>query len=247
MTSFQTAFATRGGAVIFLLGKVVRFGFFFYLLLVVVGRTRLVEGYNLDQIVFFFLTFNLVDIIAQLLFREVYRFRPLIVSGDFDLILVKPINPLLRVLLGGADPLDTLTLIPLFGLLFIFATKLGPGTFDILLYIFLVFNAVLIATAFHIAVLALGILTTAVDHTIMIYRDFTSMGRIPVDFYNQFLRAVLTFVLPVGIMMTVPVKALMGILSPPMILYSFLFGIVFLWSALKFWNLALKNYSSASS
>jgi len=42
---------------------------------------------------------------AQLLFRDVYRFRPKVVSGDFDLILVKPINPLFRVLLGGADPL----------------------------------------------------------------------------------------------------------------------------------------------
>ena len=34
---------------------------------------------------FFYLSFSLVDTIAQLFFREVYRFRPLIVSGDFDL------------------------------------------------------------------------------------------------------------------------------------------------------------------
>ena len=48
----------------------------------------------------FYLCFNVVDTIGQMLFREVYRFRPLIISGGFDMVLVKPLSPLVRVLLG---------------------------------------------------------------------------------------------------------------------------------------------------
>lgn len=248
MNAFQSSFASRGGAIIFIFGKLVRFTFFLALLIIVVQKTKSLEGYNLNQVIFFFLTFNLIDVMAQFLFREVYRFRPLVVSGDFDLVLTKPIHPLTRVLLGGADILDLVTLVPLVGLLFYFSQKLGPVGFpEAALYIGLVFNAFIIAAAFHIAALSLGILTTAVDHTIMIYRDLTSMGKIPVDFYNQFIRALITFVVPVGVMMTVPVKALMGILSPQMIFYSFIVGIISIWLALKFWNFSLTRYSSASS
>ena len=45
------------------------------------------------QMLVFYLCFNIVDTIGQLLFREVYRFRSLIVTGGLDMVLVKPLNP----------------------------------------------------------------------------------------------------------------------------------------------------------
>lgn len=247
-SAIQTSFATRWGALIFILGKVVRFAFFFFLLIVVTEKTQALAGYNLNQVIFFFLTFNLVDILAQALFREAYRFRGLVISGDLDLVLAKPVHPLLRVLLGGADILDMITLVPLLFLIVYYAFQITPLSFvSVFAYILLVVNALLLATAFHIAALAVGVLTTAVDHTMWIYRDFTSMGRIPVDFYSGFIRQLLTFIIPVGVMMTFPAKAIMGLLSGPMIFYSLILGIALFWAALAFWNWSLTRYSSASS
>jgi ABC-2 type transport system permease protein len=114
-------------------------------------------------------------------------------------------------------------------------------------YILLLINAFLIATAFHIAVLALGILTTEIDNTIMLYRDITRMGTVPIDIYKEPLRGFLTFIIPVGVMMTFPAKALMGLLSAQMVIFSFLISGIFLWGSLRFWKYALKHYSSASS
>ena len=54
----------------------------------------------------------LIDVISQFLFREVYRFRPLVVSGEFDLVLVKPVSSLFRSLAGGADVIDLITIPP---------------------------------------------------------------------------------------------------------------------------------------
>lgn len=248
INSIQTSFASRWGAILFILGKIIRFGFFLFLIIIVVGKTKVLAGYNLSQVIFFFLTFNLVDILAQALYREAYRFRGLVTSGDLDLILVKPVHPLLRVLFGGVDILDMITLIPLLILIIYYAGKIGSLTgFSIVLYFLLVVNALLLATAFHIAALAIGVLTTAVDHTMWIYRDLTSMGRIPVDFYSGFIRALLTFVIPVGVMMTFPAKALMGFLSLPLIFFSFELGVILFWFSLKFWGWSLSRYSSASS
>ena len=112
MNSFMTALTSRFGAVLFLIGKMLRFVFFLIFLLTLFTQTRFLASYSQTQMLFFFLTFNFVDTVTQLLFREVYRFRPMVVSGDFDLVLVKPISPLFRVLVGGADPLDLLMLIP---------------------------------------------------------------------------------------------------------------------------------------
>lgn len=246
--SFMTMLTTRFSFIMFLFGKVLRFALFFGFLLFLLSRTKVLVGYNLYQVAFFVLTFNLIDTGVQLLFREVYRFRPLVVSGNFDLVLVKPFNPLFRVLAGGADVIDLFMFIPFSAGVIYLLGKLGPlSILHVAGYFLLLINAFLIATAFHIAVLALGILTTEIDNTIMVYRDITRMGMVPIDIYKEPLRGFLTFVIPVGMMMTFPAKALMGLLSWPAILVSFLIGGLLFYLSLKFWQYAIRRYSSASS
>lgn len=248
INSFSTALFSRLGAILFLLGKILRFLFFLGFLIVLVSQTKVLAGYTTYQVIFFFLTFNLIDSLAQLFFREVYRFRPKVVRGDFDLDLVKPFNPLFKALAGGADPLDLFMLLPYLGTLLFVANKLSINSaLFIFLFLGLLFNSFLIATGFHILVLSLGILTTEVDHSIMIYRDLTQMGRIPIDIYQQPVRAILTFIVPVGIMMTFPAKALMGLLSVSGVIVSFIFGLGFFFFSLFIWRYSLTQYASASS
>ncbi len=237
----------RMGVVVFSVGKVLRFVFFGAFIYFLLSKTNTLAGYTLYQTLFFFLTFNLIDAIAQFLFREVYRFRPLIVSGSFDLILVKPINALFRSLLGGADILDLFTIPPLVFVVYYVGSLLDPSITQVILYIVLVANGLVIATAFHIAVLSLGIITLEIDHTIMIYRDLTNLGRLPVDIYRQPLKGVLTYLVPVGIMVTLPAKAMMGLVTPIGVTISFALGFIMIILTLRFWKLALRQYTSASS
>lgn len=111
----------------------------------------------------------------------------------------------------------------------------------------LVLNGFLIAAAFHILVLALGIITTEIDHAIMIYRDITGMARFPVDIYKEPLRGLITFIIPIGVMMTFPAKALFGLLTPMFIIISFTIGLIFFYLSIMLWNYALSQYASASS
>ena len=245
--SFQEVLSMRKVFFLFFFAKTIRFLFFFGFLYFLLKGTKTLAGYDQPQVLFFFLTFNVVDIFAQFLFKEVYRFRPLIVSGDFDLVLAKPVNPLFRVLMGGADIIDLTTIIPLLFAVFYVARAFSPDSAQVGLYIVLVVIGIAIAMAFHIAVLALGVITLEIDHTILIYRDLKNLGRLPIDIYKQPLQAFLTDLIPVGIMITFPAKALMGLLTPAGALTSLVFAVISIWLSLKFWNFALTKYTSASS
>lgn len=243
----QIAFSNRFGASLFITAKLLRFLFFAIFLYLISEKTRALAGFTTNQVLFFFVTFNIVDLVSQMLFREVYRFRSQIVTGNFDLVLSRPVNPLFRSLLGGTDILDFVTFPPLLLLAFVLGANLSPSLGSVFGYLVFLINGLLISASLHIAVLALGIITTAVDHTIMIYRDITGLGRIPIDFYKEPVRSIATFVIPVGIMMTLPAKIFMGIFDWPILVYAFLFSGGCLILSLRFWGKALKNYSSASS
>lgn len=248
INSFQVQLMVRWAMLLFLLAKILRFTIFIIFIVILLQRTNALAGYSLDQTILFFLSFNLVDILSQLLFREVYRFRPAIVQGTFDFYLIKPISPLFRALATGPDLLDFLTLIPLIFAIVFFIERLNIlNPMGILLYILLITVAFIIALSFHILVLSLAILTTEIDHAVMVYRDIVAMGRMPVDIYREPIRGFITFIIPVGIMMTFPTKALMGLLSPIFIIYAVGLAVLMYFISIRVWGYALKKYSSASS
>lgn len=248
LKSTQVAFSSRFGAALFILGKIIRFFLVLSLIILIASRTKVIAGYSLWQMILFYATFNLVDTLTQFLLREVYRFRYYVVSGDFDYFLTKPFSPLLKSLFGGCDVLDLPMIVFSVVLLVIAITHLGPiSLFGVLSYLILVLSSLTIALAFHIIVLSMGILTTEVDNTIMLYRDLTQIGRFPVDIYRAPISWIITFILPIGIMMTYPAKALMGILSFYGMIISIAVSSIFLIFSLKFWQFSIKRYSSASS
>lgn len=244
----QIAFLSRFSAILFTLGKFIRFLLFLFFFTLIASRTKVIGGYSPWQIIFVFCTFNLIDVLAQFFFREVYRFRSYIVTGAFDYILTKPLSPLFRALLGGSDILDLITLLPLL-LFMIYVTSRLPGitVIGMLLYGFLIFNSLIIALGFHVIVLSLGILTTEVDNAIWVFRDLTQLGRIPVDVYREPVSFLLTFVIPVAAMITIPAQALFGLVSLVSITTAILFSLIFIMASCKIWQYSIKQYASASS
>src|SRR5258708_31177303 len=96
----------------YLLGKLVRISFFLFFLFSIFKHTDALVGYTLPEVALFFLTFNIIDILAQLFFRGIYGIRALIREGDFDYFLIQPANVLFRVAFTTVDFLDVLTVIP---------------------------------------------------------------------------------------------------------------------------------------
>jgi len=244
----QVALASRLGVTLFTVGKLLRFVFFMVFLSLITSKTKTLGGYTIWEVILFFLTFNLIDIIAQFLWREVYRFRSYIVSGSFDMVLTKPISPLLRILFGGSDVLDLLTLVPLLLFMGYVSTQINEITvLNIFLYILLVINGLVIAMSFHIFVLALGVVTTEVDNAIWIFREITQLGRFPLNIYPKAVTFLFTFLLPIAAMISIPTQALLGILTVRGVIICICLSGIFLSLSLLSWREALKRYASASS
>jgi ABC-2 type transport system permease protein len=245
----QAWLLNRWSGGLFILGKFARFLFFFIFLFTILSSAKNLAGYTREQVIFFFLVFNLIDIMAQCLFRGVYNFRPLVVSGNYDTDLLRPLPSFFRPVFGWIDIMDFLTLIPLwvYFLWFIFTNHLFGNLESIALFLLLLINSLVLAFAFHLFVCAVCVLTTEIDHMISVYRDLTNMARFPTDIYQKGVQFILTFTIPVVILITIPAKALLGLLSWQWIVFSFLITSLFLWASLRFWKYALRQYSSASS
>lgn len=245
----QSQMLTSWGSLAFLVGKIVRFLLFFVFIFSIVNATQGLADFSQEQVIFFFLVFNVIDIMVQFLFRGVYVFRPLVVKGNFDFDLLKPLPSFFRPLFGWTDILDFITLIPLWIYMFYFViiNNLVPSPFAVLFFIMMFLNAIILGFAFHLFISGVALITTEIDHLTMVYRDITSVARFPTDIYQRTIQYILTFTIPVIVLITVPAKALLGILSPGFMLLSFAITIFFLLGSILFWKYALSKYTSASS
>ena len=243
----QIQLLTSWAGVLFIIGKVVRFLLYFVFLFSVTRAAGSLAGYSVDEVIVFFLVYTFVDSLVQVLFRGIYTFRFRVVSGDYDLDLAKPWPAFFRPVFGSPDFMDFLTLIP-FTIYFVYflLSRFEFFIFHLSFFILLV-NSLLISFAFHLFVASMTIATLSVDHLVWIYRDLTSMARFPADIYSRGIRFFLTFVFPVVVLMTVPAKALLGLLSWPAVAGSFAVGLISVLFSLKFWKTTLRRYTSASS
>jgi ABC-2 type transport system permease protein len=246
--AMQAQLTYRLGSFGFLLGKMIRLLFFFAFVVAIFDHVKSVAGYSLVETALFFLTFNLVDMAAQILFRGVYGARRTVTEGDFDFYLIQPCSPLFRMVCSTVDFLDLVTIVPVLVMVGMVFARLPPlGAVRYLAYGALTLNAVVLVFAIHVLVAALAVRTQELENAIWIYRDVMFMGKFPVDVYARPVRWALTFGIPIAVMTTFPAKALLGLLSPAWTAYSVALTAVALVLSLRFWRGSVAAYTSSSS
>lgn len=247
--ALQETFVNRGSNALFFMGKTLRLAMTLVVLLLIKQNIKTFSGYTGDQMVVFFLVYQFIDNIAQSLFRGVYMFGRQVKNGEFDFDLLKPINPLFRSLMGNPDINDVIFLVPSTAIsIYILSTlDLNITLASVLAFILLLINSLLIATALHIIVLSIAIFTTDVDGVVWMYRDLSRLGQFPISAYLELMRYALFFLVPIGMMITIPAEILINTQPTYSIGIASAVGVSFLAFSLWLWNTALKNYTSASS
>lgn len=213
-------------------------------------HTDAIRGWRFDELlivlglfIFFlglvdtFLTPNVQDLVEH------------IRTGTMDFILTKPINSqvhaslrriniwrLADVLLGlgvaGYGLTRTATQVSIGeGLLFLVLCLCGAGIMYALVML-------LITSAFWFVQL---------ENVMELLFTFYEAGRFPVTIFPAWLRAILTFVVPIAFVTTVPASALLGRLDGRFGLYAVLVAAVLFTASVLYWRYAVRHYSSASS
>ncbi|MBI2444415.1 MAG: ABC-2 family transporter protein [Candidatus Magasanikbacteria bacterium] len=247
--AFSTYASNRIESATFLAAKLMRFGFLGLMIISLFRFTATFAGYTRYEALLFFLTFNLVDVLSQALFRGIYLFARDVNRGNFDFALTKPVSPLFLSLLRLTDILDIIFLIPIIGLLLYVITQLAiPITVAMMLrFIFFLAVGFIISVSIHILSAVMTLWTLESDNVIWFYRRATVVGAFPPEILAPGWQLFFTFVLPIILMMSFPAKALLGILTPPQTFTALAVAAFFFGGSLLLWRASLKHYSSASS
>lgn len=249
INSFSAFASNRLDSFSYLAGKLIRFGFFWLFIVSIFHFTDTLAGYNKYEVLLFFLTFNLVDVLSQVLFRGIYMFKSAVNRGKFDFTLTKPINPLFYSLSRLTDLMDLIFLGPIIGLLIYVIVKLpiSLSIAPIAIYFATLFLALILTLSIHIISAAVTIITIESDQVIWFYRESMTLGRFPMDVYSQTVQLIFTFIMPIFIIVAFPARALLGLVTKPLFAAAILVTLVFFLFSLIIWQYALRQYSSASS
>ncbi|MCB2213891.1 ABC-2 family transporter protein [bacterium] len=169
-------------------------------------------------------------------------------QGTFDFTLLKPVNKQFLVSVRHWRVLSLVDVVFALVVLGIALSRLGATlTWGAALQFSLALVcAVALLYAALLAFSALVFLNPGFLFTWVI-NDLFQLARYPVGLYPGWLRLILTWVIPVGLMTTIPAQALSGTLQPGMLALTVVFTIAAVAGASWLFRRGLRRYSSASS
>jgi viologen exporter family transport system permease protein len=168
--------------------------------------------------------------------------------GTFDFTLLRPIDVQFLASVRHWRPLALVDLVLGGGVLVAAVSRMGQMVLlaDLVSFVITLMAAVAILYAILLAFSGLVFWSPGFLFT-WLFNSFFQMARYPVGLYPGWLRLVLTWIVPVGVMTTVPAQALSGTLSPGMLLGSVGLAAAFFVGATILFRTGLRRYASASS
>lgn len=169
-------------------------------------------------------------------------------TGQFDFTLLHPVDVQFQASFRRWRPLAVLDLILGLGVLVVAVMQLGKAVSPSQVVIFCLALAMgmLLLYAILLAFAGLVFWNPTVLYT-WVFNAIWQMGRYPVGLYPGWLRLVMTWVVPVGVMTTVPAQALTGELPAGTLIGGAAVTLVFLVGATVLFRTGLQRYASASS
>jgi len=204
--SFKEAFVNPFSAFMFITGKIVRFGLFIFFLVFLFRKVPPIAGFDFYDLVFYFLVFNLIDSLAQWLMRGAYMFDSRVYNGEYDYIRLYPVNTLVYSLFSYIDPLDLATL-PVFIGYFIYFVKsyyVIPPPVVVVGFVIALLLSLIAVAGLHIMAMAAGFKSPVTGELLWVWRNLSQMGRVPTKIYHQTIYWVLTYIIPVTLIINLP-------------------------------------------
>jgi ABC-2 type transport system permease protein len=170
-------------------------------------------------------------------------------DGMLDFVLVKPVDAQLLNSLQSVDIWRLIDVMLGLGVLIFALARLGAqvGLVQAALFIGMLLTGSAIIYSFWTILATLSFWFVRVENILEIFRSMYEAGRWPISLYPPWLRFVLSFIVPVAFVTTVPVEALTGRLSPQTLLRGASLAAILLVGSRLFWKLGLRQYSGASA
>lgn len=192
----------------------------------------------------------IVDGFYMLLFSDnLDRLSEKVQRGDLDLLLAKPVNSQFMMSLQRSSPAYIGNLLLSAGYLVWAYHKLPASVpwWNFLWFLLLVPCGIAVAYAGRFFFSVMALIFTRAEYITYIWYQIYRLGMRPDGIYFPWLKYVLLSVIPVAIIASIPARAILRPESPLLFLWSVGITFLFIYLTGRFWNIALRKYSSASS
>ncbi len=170
-------------------------------------------------------------------------------TGNFDYILLKPVDAQLYVCIQRLRAWNLVDLVMGAGLVVCSHTVLGLSVppANVLLFLVALLVGFTVVLAFWFILGTLTFWFIRIENIFVVFDSLFETARWPVTIYPDFLRILLTFVIPVAWAVTFPATALTDRVGGREIGLAFLIPLGFVIAARLFWVRGLQHYAGASA
>lgn len=210
------------------------------------------DDWQLNEVMLMF-GFGLLSwgLAGMLFWAPVMQIEQLIITGQFDHFLLKPLHPLLHLMYRHFQHTFIGQTLVGIGLLCYsllqFPSWLTPSF--ILNGLYLLFNSVLVQSAILIALSSLNFFVKKpLVFSMMVVVDLQVISRYPISIYHQGLQFFLSFVIPYIFVSYYPIVILTrGVASEPISAVTYIIGPLLIVLACLLFNFGVKRYDGAGS
>ncbi len=217
---------------------------------VIFVQTNSLVGWSKAEILFLLGTWMLVSDLARLTFSpNLKTLADHVFKGDLDFIMTKPLNTQFIVSTNYFNIKALPMIFVNIGIIIYAALQISaPITLSgFLLYLLLLICGILANYSLLLGLMTLNFWFIKADNLHNLWDSFTNFGRYPLAIFPRTMMTIFITFIPVGLISVFPSMAFLGRLELGWIIYALLFSIFIFWLSRKFWNFAIKYYSSASS
>ena len=223
--------------------------FFLMILFVVYSRTTSIAGWNRGEAFVLAATVFMMNAIFNALFFSLQEIPTQIRLGTMDFVVTKPIDSQFWVSTRkfNFDQIGTIIAGTVMLTIGINIANVHPGMLQWVAFVVLLAASTIIFYAFNLALMTTAIWLVRVDNLWVLGESLIGVARYPIDIYESGLKRLLTFVVPLAFLATIPSSELVRGFDLASLGEGVLWAFVVLALSRTFWRKAMQSYTSASS
>ena len=248
--NLQMSLAYRADTVINILLNLMWLGWELLSLNIIFSNTQTLGGWGIGELIALLGVFRMINtLMAALIWPNTEKFNASVRDGSFDYNLLAPVNSLFLVSFSRITVWRIWDLVLAFILIIVGVNMAGDFVtpLSLLSFILLTLSGAIVLYSLWVVLIALTFWFTKFDNNVTILQALLDSGRYPSTVYPFWLRAIVTFIIPVAVATTVPLQALRGDLNGGEILLFLGVGVASFLIASQVWRFGVKRYSGASS
>lgn len=209
-----------------------------------------IQGYTFENVLICFIISYLGFSLSECFFRGFDTFSTVISNGEFDRILVRPINTMLQVL-GTKIEFAKIGRAILSTIIFIILLFYCPYLLNIdkfITIILMIFGTIVIFSSLNILKAGLTFFTIENLEIMNIFIDGgRDLTQYPLNIYKKWVLNFFTYIIPLSMVNYYPLLYIIGKSNNSLYIFAPLVSILFIFPCCFIWKLGVKKYQSVGS